>query len=103
MSKATSCRDAIKNWEQKNNAVAAEAKEVALYCQIPFIDKMDDSLNQLENCEKLSLSSNQIERIINLPKLKNLKILSLARNNIKRIVGLDEIGQTLEQLWLSYN
>ena len=103
MSKATSCRDAIKNWEAKNNLVAAEAKEVALYCQIPFIDKMDDSLNQLENCEKLSLSSNQIERIINLPKLKNLKILSLARNNIKRIVGLDEIGQTLEQLWLSYN
>ena len=64
---------------------------------------MDDSLNQLENCEKLSLSTNQIERIINLPKLKMLKILSLGRNNIKRIVGLDEIGQTLEQLWLSYN
>jgi len=38
-----------------------------------------------------------------LPKLKNLKILSLGRNNIKRIVGLDEIGQSLEQLWLSYN
>ena len=90
MSKATSCRDAIKNWEAKNNAVAAEAKEVALFAQIPFIDKMDDSLNQLENCEKLSLSSNTIERIINLPKLKNLKILSLGRNNIKRIVGLDE-------------
>ena len=103
MSKATSCRDAIKNWEAKHNLVAAEAKEVALFCQIPFIDKMDDSLNQLENCEKLSLSSNCIERIINLPKLKNLKILSLGRNNIKRIVGLDEIGQTLEQLWISYN
>merc|ERR1719281_1974991 len=64
---------------------------------------MDDSLNQLENCERLSLSTNCIDRIINLPKLKNLKILSLGRNNIKRIVGLDEIGQTLEQLWLSYN
>ena len=64
---------------------------------------MDDSLNQLESCEKLSLSTNQIERIINLPKLKNLKILSLGRNNIKRIVGLEEIGQSLEQLWLSYN
>ena len=38
-----------------------------------------------------------------MPKLKNLKILSLGRNNIKRIVGLDEIGQTLEQLWISYN
>ena len=40
---------------------------------------------------------------VNLPKLKNLKILSLGRNNIKRIVGLDEIGQSLEQLWISYN
>ena len=57
---------------------------------------MEDALNQLEACEKLSLSTNQIERIINLPKLKSLKILSLGRNNIKRIVGLDEIGQTLE-------
>ena len=57
---------------------------------------MDDSLNQLEACEQLSLSTNQIERMINLPKLKNLKILSLGRNNIKRIVGLDEIGQSLE-------
>ena len=69
MSKATSCRDAIKNWEAKTNQVAAEAKEVALFCQIPFIDKMDDSLNQLENCEKLSLSTNQIERIINFEVL----------------------------------
>ena len=103
MSKATSCRDAIKNWETKTGKVAAESTEVSLICQIPFIDKMDDSLNQLEACEKLSISTNQIERIINLPKLKNLKILSLGRNNIKRIVGLDEIGQTLEQLWLSYN
>ena len=103
MSRATSCRDAIKNWEAKTGKVAAEATEVSLIGQIPFIDKMDDSLNQLEACEKLSLSTNQIERIINLPKLKNLKILSLGRNNIKRIVGLDEIGQTLEQLWLSYN
>ena len=103
MSKSTSCRDAIKNWEAKTGQVAAEAKEVSLICQIPFIDTMDDSLNTLEACEKLSLSTNQIERIINLPKLKNLKILSLGRNNIKRIVGLDEIGQTLEQLWVSYN
>ena len=58
MSKATSCREAIKNWEAKTGLVAAEAKEVALICQIPFIDKMDDSLNQLEACEKLSLSTN---------------------------------------------
>ena len=64
---------------------------------------MDDSLNQFENCTKLSLSTNAIERIVALPKLKNLRILSLARNNIKRINNLDDVGLTLEQLWLSYN
>ena len=53
---------------------------------------MDDSLNQLENCEKLCLSNNEIERIINLPKLKHLKVLSLGRNNIKRLTGLEEMG-----------
>src|SRR6056300_439582 len=41
--------------------------------------------------------------MINLPKLRKIKILSLGRNNIRRIVGLDEIGQSLEQLWVSYN
>ena len=41
--------------------------------------------------------------MIALPKLKNLRILSLARNNIKRIMALEDVGQTLEELWLSYN
>ena len=57
MSGSTSCRDAIKKWEEKHNAVPAEATEVSLICQIPFINRMDDSLNQLENVEKLSLST----------------------------------------------
>lgn len=35
--------------------------------------------------------------------LGNLEILSLSRNNIKKIQGLEEVGQTLRQLWLSYN
>lgn len=83
--------------------MAAEATTVKLYFQDPSIEKMDESLNTLEACEYLSLSTNQIERMIGLSKLKNLKILSLGRNNIKRIMGLDEVGQTLEQLWLSYN
>ena len=64
---------------------------------------MDESLNTLEACEHLSLSTNAIDRMLSLSKLKNLKILSLGRNQIKRIMGLDEVGQTLEQLWLSYN
>ena len=41
--------------------------------------------------------------MIALPKLKNLKILSLSRNNIKRIMALEDVGGTLEELWLSYN
>lgn len=81
----------------------AEATEVKLICQVPPMDKLDESLNQFEQCVRLSLSTNAIERMIALPKLKNLKILSLARNNIKRIFALEEIGITLEELWLSYN
>lgn len=32
-----------------------------------------------------------------------MKILSLARNNIKNLTGLEPVGDTLEQLWISYN
>ena len=38
-----------------------------------------------------------------MPKLVNLKVLSLNRNQIKRIQYLDDVGNTLEQLWLNYN
>jgi dynein light chain 1 len=99
----TSCKEAIKNFETKSGQNAAEATDVKLICQIPPIDKMDDSLNQLEACQKLSLSTNAIERMIPLPKLKNLRILSLGRNNIKRIMALEDVGATLEELWISYN
>ena len=57
---------------------------------------MDDKLNALEQCEYLALSTNDIEKIIPLPKLKNLKILSLARNRIRKIQNLDEISGSLE-------
>jgi dynein light chain 1 len=99
----TSCKEAIKNFETKSGQNAAEATDVKLICQIPPIDKMDDSLNQLEACQKLSLSTNAIERMIPLPKLKSLRILSLGRNNIKRIMALEDVGATLEELWISYN
>ena len=99
----TSCKDAIAKWAEKTGQDPATATEVMLYCQIPFIERMDESLNVLENCERLGLSTNDIDRIAPLPRLKNLKILSLSRNRIRRLGGLDEIGNTLEQLWLSYN
>nr|XP_048305091.1 dynein axonemal light chain 1 isoform X2 [Myodes glareolus] len=64
---------------------------------------MDASLSTLANCEKLSLSTNCIEKIANLNGLKNLRILSLGRNNIKNLNGLEAVGDTLEELWISYN
>uniref|UniRef100_A0A8C3HHJ0 Dynein axonemal light chain 1 n=1 Tax=Chrysemys picta bellii TaxID=8478 RepID=A0A8C3HHJ0_CHRPI len=89
--------------EEKNGQKASEAKEVKLYAQVPPVEKMDASLSTLVNCEKLSLSTNCIEKIANLNGLKNLRILSLGRNNIKNLNGLEAVGDTLEELWISYN
>lgn len=52
---------------------------------------------------QLSLSTNAIDRIgivLNPPKLR---ILALGRNALKKLEKLDELGSTLEQLWVSYN
>ncbi|KAK2508749.1 hypothetical protein MC885_011580 [Smutsia gigantea] len=88
---------------EKTSQKPSEAKEIKLYAQIPPIEKMDASLSTLANCEKLSLSTNCIEKIANLNGLKNLRILSLGRNNIKNLNGLEAVGDTLEELWISYN
>ncbi len=50
MSRATSCKEAIKKWETATGQEIATATEVKLICQIPPMDKMDDSLNQFEAC-----------------------------------------------------
>ena len=101
--KGTSCREAIRKWEEKNQMAPAEATEVSLIGLIPPMDRIDDSLNQFENCVKLSLSTNAIDKMVSLPRLKNLKILSLGRNGIKKIQYLDDVASTLEELWISYN
>lgn len=44
-----------------------------------------------------------IEKIAGINALKNLKILGLSRNYIKNFSGLEAVGETLEQLWISYN
>ncbi|XP_006004812.1 dynein axonemal light chain 1 [Latimeria chalumnae] len=103
MAKATTIKEALAKWEEKSGQKASEAKEVKLYAQIPPLEKMDASLSMLGNCEKLSLSTNCIEKIANLNGLKNLRILSLGRNNIKNLNGLEAVGDTLEELWISYN
>ena len=83
--KGTSCKEAIRKWEEKSGVPPVEATEVSLIGQVPPMDRIDDSLNEFENCVKLSLSTNAIDRMISLPRLKNLKILSMGRNNISRI------------------
>ena len=46
MSKATSTREAIKKWEALNpDTPIGEATYVALYCQLPPMDKMGEELN----------------------------------------------------------
>ncbi|KAJ8571769.1 hypothetical protein ON010_g5066 [Phytophthora cinnamomi] len=89
--------------EAKNSASAEESAVIKLYCQMPPIAKLDNSLNTLKNCEQLSLSTNGIDRLIPLSGMKKLRILSLGRNQIKKIEKLDDVSDTLEELWLSYN
>lgn len=105
---ATTCKDAIAFWQTKGLEEGEEKKDpstaekVALMCMLPSIKKMDSKLQDLVACTHLSLSTNCIDRIQPLG-LKNLKILSLGRNNIKKIEKLDDLGATLEELWISYN
>ncbi|KAH0946971.1 hypothetical protein HN011_002697 [Eciton burchellii] len=103
MAKSTSCKEAIQRWEEKTGLVASEQKEMILSFQWPPIDRMDNNLAILSNVEKLSLSTNMIERIAGISSLKYLRILSLSRNYIKTFSGLEAIGDHLEELWISYN
>ncbi|RVE66551.1 hypothetical protein OJAV_G00108260 [Oryzias javanicus] len=103
MAQATTVKKALAKWEMISEQKANEATEIKLFGQIPPIEKLDNSLSTLINCEKLSLSTNRIEKITNLSGLKNLKILSLSRNNIKTLAGLEPLQDTLEELWISYN
>jgi dynein light chain 1 len=103
--KQTSCKEAIQAWHKKDpeNNIPESSEHVSLICQLPSLKKMDNKLNELVSCTHLSLSTNAIERLAPLTHLKNLKILSLGRNNIKKVEKLDDVGGTLEQLWISYN
>ena len=80
MSKGTSCKDAIKKWEETigtqlgeaagtGPVKATEAEDVRL-CpitwQMPLIEKMDASLSTLKKCRHLRLSSNSIDKISSL-------------------------------------
>ncbi|XP_070168046.1 dynein axonemal light chain 1 isoform X3 [Polyergus mexicanus] len=82
--KPTTCKEAIRRWEEENEQEAATATEVTLSFQWPPIEKMDNALTVLANCEKLSLSTNMIEKIAGF-------------------AGFEALGDTLVEIWVSYN
>jgi dynein light chain 1 len=53
-----------------------------------FLKSLRNTKLNFNFIRKLSLSSNNIERIANLGSMKHLKILSLGRNSIKSIAGI---------------
>ena len=101
----------LKDWEKLNGKPAAEASEILICGGITldesasrtFVNKIDSSVGTLAACERLSLSTNMIDKMFPLSGMSSLKILSLGRNNIKKIEKLDDVAGTLEQLWMSYN
>lgn len=91
--KPTQLKDAIAKWEEETGQNASDAKDIQLQFQIPPIDRMEiNVLATLTACEKLSLSTNNIDKII-LPPMRNLKILALGRNNIKSFTGLVRVKE----------
>lgn len=99
----TTCAQALKQWEAKNEGTpASEATEISL-CNLSIAKLDSKALGTLKKCEKLSLSTNMIDKMTSLPGMTELKILSLGRNNLKKIEKLEDVAGTLEQLWLSYN
>merc|ERR1711976_856972 len=101
--KGTTIKEALAQWEDRSEEKASEGTRIEIYAQYPPVEKMDASLSTLAKCERLSMSTNSIEKIANLNGLKNLKILSLGRNSIKSLTGLEAVGDSLEELWISYN
>jgi len=99
----TTCNQAIKQWEAKTESKAEDADHIVIYCQMPPIVKLDNSLNTLKACTKLSLSTNSIDRLIPLAGMKKLSILSIGRNQIKKIEKLEENADSLKEIWASYN
>lgn len=51
MAKATSIKEALKRWEERTKESATEAKEIGLQFQWLPIEKMDNNLSTLVNCE----------------------------------------------------
>ena len=72
MTKPTSCKDAILKYcdSLENKPKPEDIEECLIYYQHPSIEKMEPSLSMLKNCKKLSLSSNNIDKIAYLSGLQ---------------------------------
>ncbi|XP_035892071.1 dynein light chain 1, axonemal [Anopheles stephensi] len=103
IAKATTIKEALKRLEDRTKTNSCDEKEIDLCFQWPPIEKMDTTFSTLTACQKLSLSTNMIDKIYGLSGMKNLRVLSLGRNYIKAISGLEGVSDTLEELWISYN
>ena len=66
MAKATTVKEALARGEEKTSQKPSAAREIKLYAQIPPVEKMDISLSTHSNCEKLSLTTNCVEKTANL-------------------------------------
>lgn len=51
MAKATTIKEALKRWEEKNGQSAVEATVIELQFQWMPIEKMDNTLSTLTQCE----------------------------------------------------
>lgn len=51
MSKATTIKEALKRWEDREQQNSLDAKAIDLQFQWPPIEKMDSTLGTLVNCE----------------------------------------------------
>lgn len=51
MSKATTIKEALKRWEDREQQNSLNAKNIDLQFQWPPIEKMDTTLGTLVNCE----------------------------------------------------
>lgn len=86
----TTLAQALKTWETANPDVPlAEADYIKLYCQQPPINKLDNSISVCGNCERIALSTNNIDRMVPLTGMSKLKILSVGRNLIKKVEYLE--------------
>ena len=61
----------------------------------PPIDTLDKAMKDLKGVRQLSLSTNAISAIQNIPE--NVVVLSLGRNALKRLEGIQASAASLEQ------